>query len=281
MAAVTAGVSDPELIIQGSASPHTFSLRPSDARDIQDADIVFLVGDAFETSIAGSIDTLAGDAHVVRLADSEGLNRLALREGATFAAHEREESHGHEADAHDHHADEDGAFDMHIWLDPLNAGMMVRTIADALSTTDPDNAGAYTSNAEAVLGRLEALTEEIHADIAKVRDRPFIVFHDAYQYFEDRFGLSATGSASVSPDRPPGARRIAELREGVREFGVSCVLAEPQFDPRLAKLIVEGTSARLGVVDPLGATLDSGPDMYFELLRDMASAFTHCLGSPG
>ena len=272
VSAVMDGAGEPELIIQGANSPHTFSLRPSDARNIQDADVIFMVGDALETSLAGSIDTLGREARVVKLADTDGLMRLPLREGATFEDHDHD--HEAEGDEEDH---EDESFDMHIWLDPVNARTMVGAIAETLSAADPANGPAYESNAQAAYGRLDELIDRIDADVAAVRGRPFIVFHDAYHYFEDRFELGAAGSASVSPDRPPGARRITELRERVRDLGVVCVLAEPQFDPRLVNVIIEGTSAQSGTVDPLGASLDSGPDMYFMLLHDMAASFTDCL----
>ena len=278
VSAVMDGAGEPHLIMQGTASPHTFSLRPSDARVIQDAEVVFLIGEALETSLAGSIDTLGRNARVVELDEAQGLFLRSRRDGATFEAHDDEE-HRHQANedpgAHDH-----GSFDMHVWLDPINAQAMVRAIADALSTADPENAALYATNAEAVVGRLDQLTEQISADAAPARGRPFIVFHDAYRYFEDRFGIAAAGSASVSPDRPPGARRIRELRDKVGDLGVVCVLAEPQFDPRLANVIIEGTPARLGTVDPLGAALEAGPDMYFVLLQDMAASFTNCLAAP-
>ena len=274
-------VGEPALIIQGAASPHTFSLRPSEARNIQDAEVIFMVGDALETSLAGSIGTLGREALVVKLADTEGLIRLSPREGATFEDHDHDHDHEDDGDGDGgHEAHEGESFDMHIWLDPVNAQTMVRAIAETLSAADSANAPAYESNARAVSGRLDQLIGQLNADVAAVRDRPFIVFHDAYHYFEDRFGLSAAGSASVSPDRPPGARRITELRERVSDLGVVCVLAEPQFDARVANVIVEGTSARLGTVGPLGAVLDSGPDMYFALLGDMAASFTDCLAAP-
>ena len=274
VAAVMEGAGEPELIIQGATSPHTFSLRPSDARNIQNADVIFMIGDALETSLAGSIDTLGRDARVIRLADTEGLIRLPLREGATFEDHDHDHDHGEEGEHGEH---EEEAFDMHIWLDPVNARTMVRAIANTLSAADADNAATYAANAEAVTGRLDELLDQINVGVDPVRGRAFIVFHDAYHYFEDRFELIAAGSASVSPDRPPGARRITELRERVSDLGVVCVLAEPQFDPRLANVIIEGTSARLGTVDPLGAVLDSGPDMYFMLMQEMAASFTDCL----
>ena len=270
VAGVMVGAGAPELVIRGAASPHTFSLRPSDARNIQNAEVIFMIGDALETSLANSIETLGRSARVVRLADAEGLIRLPLRKGATFEAHD------HEGEDH-HEAHDEDSFDMHVWLDPFNARTMVRVIADTLATADADNAASYAANAEAMIARLDALVEQINAAVGELRGRPFIVFHDAYHYFEDRFGLIAAGAASVSPDRPPGARRIRELRALVSDLAVVCVLAEPQFDPRIASVVVEGTTARLGTVDPLGASVDSGPDMYFTLLHDMAASFTACL----
>ena len=270
VAAVMAGAGSPELIITGTTSPHAFSLRPSDARNIQDAQIIFMVGDALETSLAGSIETLGRDARVVRLFEIDGLVRLPLREGVTFEEHDHEGEGGYEAR-------EGESLDMHIWLDPVNARTMVRAIADTLSAADAVNAATYAANADAEIGRLETLLDRIDADVRSVRDRPFIVLHDAFHYFENRFGLIAAGAVWVSPDRPPGVRRITALRKLVIDLEVVCVLAEPQFESRLANVITEGTSARLGTVDPLGAALDSGPDLYFTLLNDMAASFRDCL----
>ncbi len=270
VAGVMVGTGEPKLIIRGATSPHTFSLRPSDARNIQNAEVIFMIGDALETSLAGSIDTLSRDASVVRLADTEGLIRLPLREGATF------ETRDHESE-HEHEAHEEDSFDMHVWLDPLNARTMVSAIAETLSAADADNAATYAANAETMIARLDTLVDQVNSEVGGLRDRPFIVFHEAYHYLEDRFGLIAAGAASVSPDRPPGARRISELRTKVSELGVVCVLAEPQFDPRIASVIIEGTSAQLGTVDPLGASLDSGRELYFTLLHDMAASFAACL----
>ena len=270
VAAVMAGAGSPELIITGTTSPHTFSLRPSDARNIQNAQIIFMVGDALETSLASSIETLGRDARVVRLLEIDGLIRLPLREGVTF------EGHDHEGEA-DHEVREGESLDMHVWLDPVNARTMVRAIADTLAAADAVNADTYAANAEGVVGRLDALLDRIDADVRSVRGRPFIVLHDAFHYFENRFGLIAAGAAWVSPDRPPGVRRITALRELVSDLKVVCVLTHPQFDSRLANVITEGTSVRLGTADPLGAALDSGPDLYFTLLNDMATSFRDCL----
>ncbi len=310
VSAVMAGVGEPHLIMRGATSPHDFSLRPSDAGRIQEAHVVFLVAESLETSLAGPIDTLAADAHVVELAEADGLVRRPLRAGATFEAHDHgghgddadqdrepghhedgdsgaveDEHHGDDHDEHeapasgDHEDDDHGSFDLHVWLDPHNAVAMTYAIAATLSTADPENMDAYGANAAAFAARLDDLTQRIATQTAAVRGQPFIVFHDAYRHFEDRFGLTAAGSAVVGADRSPGVRRIAELRGKVRELGVRCVLAEPQFDGRLIEVIVEGSDARTGLVDPLGATLESGPELYFTLPGDMATSFAECLSS--
>ena len=269
---VMAGVGEPHLIVRGSVSPHSFSLRPSDAEMLEQAEVVFLIGEAMETSIAGPIDTLADDARVVELSEADGLVRRPLREGGDFE----------EEVEHDHHVDPDHeheAFDMHVWLDPLNAQAMVRAIADTLSEVHPAGAETYTANAASLQQRLTDLTTEIAAELAPVQGEPFIVFHDGYRYFEDRFGVVAAGSAIVSADRSPGVRRIRELQEKVRDLGVRCVMTEPQFEARLVDVIVEGTTARTGSADPLGASIETGPELYFTLLRNLASSFKDCLAS--
>lgn len=276
---VMTGVGEPYLVVQGATSPHTFSLRPSDAKVLEEAHVIFLIDELIETSLASSIDTLARNAHVVVLSQAEGLVHRPLREGGDFEAHDHDSHEAHERhkdDEHGHH-EEHGTDDMHLWLDPVNAAAMVHMITEALSETDPSNAATYTANAQMLLGRLEALTEEISDDLAPVREKPFIVFHDAYRHFEDRFGLTAVGSVMVSADHSPGVRRVMELRDKIRRLGATCVFSEVQFESRLVDTIIEDTSARAGILDPLGATAADGPEAYFDLLRNMAVAFKDCL----
>lgn len=154
---------------------------------------------------------------------------------------------------------------------------MVHEIEETLAKADPDNAGRYRANAEALEKRLDALTTEVSATMEPVRGKTFVVFHDAYPYFENRFGVSAAGSITVSPEVAPGAARVAEIREKVRDIGVTCVFSEPQFEPKLVSVITEGTAAKSGVLDPLGATIDNGPELYFELIRTMANDMRECL----
>lgn len=274
VAAVMGDLGSPQLIVKGGASPHTYSLRPSDASALESADIVFWTGHGMELFLEDALDSLAADAAVLELADSPGIELLPIREGGAF------EPHADEADVHtadDGHDHDRGEMDMHFWLDPVNAGHMVAAIADALVAADPEHADTYKANAAAEAARLEALSAEIDALLAPVRDKPFIVFHDAYQYFERRFGLTLAGAITVTPDTLPGAQRISELRARIGETGAACVFAEPQFEPKLISVVTEGTNAKGGVLDPIGTELEDGPALYPQLIRNLATAMKTCL----
>ena len=290
VAAVMDGVGEPGLIVDGAASGHTFTMRPSNAAALQDASVVFWAGPGMENFLREPLETLAVSARKVALVDAPGLTKLEFREGGPFETHTHDDDHGdHDHDhAHDDHGDDHdhddhahGEYDMHFWLDPENAKVMVAAIAQALGEADPDNAARYRDNAEAYSGRLDELCAEIAAQLAPVAGRPAIVFHDAYQYFENRFGLDVVGSITVSPEVIPGAQRLSEIRERIAASGVACVFAEPQFEPKLISVVTEGTEARAGVLDPLGADLANGPELYIELLRNMSTSFSTCLSGEG
>lgn len=174
--------------------------------------------------------------------------------------------------------DENGEGDMHFWLDPENAKLMVTQIATSLAQADPANASTYQTNAEVQLVRLDELEAEIDAMLAPVKDKPFIVFHDAYQYFEARFGLNLAGSITVTPDTMPGAARIDELKTRLVELGAACVFAEPNFAPTIINAITEGSAARSGTLDPEGGALEAGIELYPNLLRGLATSLVDCLG---
>jgi zinc transport system substrate-binding protein len=304
VAAVMEGVAEPELLVQGAASPHSYSLRPSEAGALEDAALVFWVGKGMEVFLAKPLETLGGGAKIVELADAHDLVRLEFREGGPFEAHDHDDDHhgaheGHEdhdhgeaaRDDHDHddggdhdHARDEGHshddhdhVDAHFWLDPLNAKAFVHEIEEALAEVDPANADAYEANAKAVSAKLDALIAETQSALEPVRGKGFVVFHDAYHYYENRFGIEAAGSITVSPEALPGAQRISEIRAKVAELGATCVFAEPQFEPSLVSVVVEGTGARTGVLDPLGAPIDDGPELYFELIRGITTSLTTCL----
>ncbi|PHP67463.1 zinc ABC transporter substrate-binding protein [Zhengella mangrovi] len=280
VAAVMQGVGKPELLIEGAGSPHTYALKPSQARMLEGADLVFWVGPQLETFLEKPLKTIAREDASVSLFAAGGVVRLAFREGATF---EMETHDGHDEPGNDDHAagtdhgHGDEGFDPHVWLDPVNAKALVYEISQRLVQADPDNAATYEANAKKELERLDALTRDVQAMIEPVKDRPFIVFHDAYQYFENRFGLHAAGSVTISPDHVPGAERIAAIRHKISDLGATCVFSEPQFESRLIATVTEASATRVGILDPLGAGLAAGPDLYFGLIENMARSFADCL----
>ena len=451
---VMAGVSTPSVIIEGAGSPHTYSLKPSQAKQLQDAKLVFWMGDELETFLVGPVENIAKKATVVKLIDSHDLKKIKFREGGMFDDHGHDDHDDHsdhdghgehafewaglfdlkagsyrwsfakvdgnyadpamkmvilksadieaseemaekllessnsesrthddsisaakiayslnfdnsknvtdfnvkietdgkyafftehmpfefeanehffknesgidieplaqvpDADHHDHdhekhakkehdehdhekhddhddekHAKKDhdehdhekhddhghGEFDPHVWLDPVNAKAIVHEIEEALVKADPEHASTYKANAHKMMDQLDSLVAELSDQLEPVHGKGFIVFHDAYQYFEQRFDVSAIGSITVSPEVMPGAERVNELREKISDLSATCVFSEPQFEPKLVKTLVDGTGARTGVLDPLGATLVKGPDLYFQLLRNMASSLKKCL----
>ncbi|NBR01828.1 MAG: zinc ABC transporter substrate-binding protein, partial [Alphaproteobacteria bacterium] len=286
VAAVMQDVGAPDLIVEGAASPHTYSLKPSQARKLQDADLVFWIGHELEAFLEKPIDGIATGATAVSLLDSHGLTRITFREGGAFDDHghdhddhghdEKHDDHGHD-EKHDDHGhdekhDDHGHDEKHD-----NAKVLVHEIEEALSEADPDNAAAYAANADKVMGKLDSLVAEIDAELQPVKGRGYIVFHDAYQYFETRFGMTAVGSITVSPEVLPGAERVAELQEKVRHLNATCVFSEPQFEPKLVATVTENTDAGTGVLDPLGASVTDGPDLYFTLIRGMARSLKDCL----
>jgi len=303
VAAVMQGVGEPKLIVQGAGSEHSYNLKPSDAQAIEHAKVIFWAGPSMETFLNKPFDTLGEGAKVVALGEADGLTRLKFREGGPFEAHDhgdeghahekhREEGHDHGAevgshDSHDHaneaaekaeeHHHHHGEFDLHFWLDPQNGKVLVGDIARVLSENDPKNAAAYEKNAADYAEKLDALTKDIDSELQPVKDKPFIVFHDAYQYFENRFDVKAAGSITVSPEKAPGAGRIKDIHEKIKSLGAVCVFSEPQFEPKLVNTVIDGTEAKTGVLDPLGSELKDGPDLYPQLIRNLADSLKGCL----
>ncbi|KXO74100.1 zinc ABC transporter substrate-binding protein ZnuA [Brucella anthropi] len=305
VSAVMQGVGEPKLIVQGAGSEHVYSLKPSDAEAIEHAKVIFWAGPSMETFLDKPIDTLGDGAKVVALGEADGLTKLKFREGGPFEAHDHgHEGHDHGAEGHDHahndkkdaadadkghnHAAEasesghehhhgHGEYDLHFWLDPQNGKVLATDIARTLSESDPEHAAQYEKNAKDYGEKLDALTKDVASELEPVKDKPFIVFHDAYQYFENRFGVKAAGSITVSPEKAPGAARIKEIHEKIETLGATCVFSEPQFEPKLVKTVIDGTDAKTGVLDPLGAELKDGPDLYPQLIRNLADSLKDCL----
>lgn len=269
-ASVMDGVATPNLLLRATASAHTYSLRPSDARAIEQAAMVFWIGPGYEAFMAKAVRGLSRKTRVVTLSESPGVMLLPTREGGVWAEEEEEHEHAH--------GEAEGEQDMHLWLDPANAKAMAGAMATALADADPANAERYRANAQAVVDRLDALDAELRGRLAGVAHKPFIVFHDAYQYLERRYGLTAAGSITVTPDRTPGPRRLSELRRDITQRDARCVFREPQFTSALVATVASGTPARAGVLDPLGSSIPEGKDTYFVLMRQLADGLVGCLG---
>ncbi len=273
VAGVMGDTGAPRLLLGGAASPHTYQMRPSEARALSDADLIVWIGEAMETFLERPIENLGSEAEVVTLHEASGLRLLPNREGGLWEDHESEVH----VDEHDDHGHDHGEYNMHVWLDPGNARRMAGVVADALARVDPDRAETYRGNAEAVRSRIAGLESSLRKRLAPVRRHAFIVFHDAYQYFEFAFGLAGRGAVALDPARPPGAKRLAELRAALDEHDIRCIFTEPQFEPDLVSVVAEGTGIRTAVLDPLGVDFEPGPDAWFEIMRGVGDAIADCL----
>ncbi|GED23844.1 zinc ABC transporter substrate-binding protein [Halomonas halmophila] len=287
---VMGDLGSPELVIQPGASPHGYSMRPSEASALERADVVFWVGEALAPWLGESIDSLAADADSVPLLDVEGTRTLDFRRGATFEAHdhghaheghdhEHDHAHAHAHEGHDHaaHGHSHDGTDPHAWLDPANARVWLDAIAESLAKADPEHAETYQENARLGKAELDELIADLQARLEGTHDTRFIVFHDAYQYFEQRFDLSAAGAISLGDASDPSPARIDELRNTVTELGVDCVFSEPQFTPQLVDNVFGPTGVNTSIViDPLGADLTPGESLYPRLLQQLAEGVADC-----
>jgi zinc transport system substrate-binding protein len=270
------GVSKPGLIVDGYASPHGFSMKPSHAKMLQEADLIFWVGEDLESFLEKPLKSIAKKAEKIELMEIKGLNKLKFRERNIFDSHD---DHGHDdehkEDGHDdHEGHAHGEYDPHIWLDPLNAKVILKEMAEHLIEKDQKNASVYKSNLKKALKDLDKLTKTVKSDLNK--DFKSIVFHDAYQYFEKRFDVNVLGAFTVNTDVMPGAEQLAEIREIIEHDKVSCVFSEPQFNPDIINAVAKDMNISTGVLDPLGATLDPGKNLYFDLISNMSKSFKGC-----
>ena len=313
------GIGKPDLIVDGYASPHGFALKPSHAKMLQEADIVFWVGEDLENFLEKPLGSIAKKAEKIELLEIKGLTKLKFRERNIFDEHDdhghddhakkeddhddhdhdkeghkedehddhdhdkeghKEDEHdkeGHKEDDHDDHGHEGhahGEYDPHIWLDPMNAKVILSEMAEHLIENDQKNEAKYKANLKKAHKDLDKLTKKVKSELNK--DFKSIVFHDAYQYFEKRFGINILGAFTVNTDVMPGAEQLAEIREVIEHDKVSCIFSEPQFNPDIIKAVAKDTNVATGVIDPLGATLDPGKDLYFDLIGNMSKSFKGC-----
>jgi len=274
-ARVMQGVGAPASILPPGATPHGYSMRPSEAARLEAADIVFWVGEGLTPWLEDAIGSLAADAVSVELMEAPGVALLEFgEEGHADHDDDHKDEHAHkEEDGHEHHGD----MDPHIWLDPANGKAMLAEMAARLAEIDPANADAYKANAAAGAAELDALAARVEAIVAPVRGKAFFTAHDAYHYFEHRFEIESEGSVALSDAAPPGPARLHDIRSEMREHGALCVFIEPQLDPKLAKTAAEGTGARIAALDPLGADLEPGPGLYPTLIEGLATSLADCL----
>ncbi|MET4807147.1 zinc ABC transporter substrate-binding protein [Limibacillus sp. MBR-115] len=278
VAAVMEGVGEPYLLVRGGGSPHSFNLHPSDARALEGADLLIWVGRNLEQFLEGPLEALPHSATVVSLAASDGIGLLAYREHAEAHDAHNLGSQGSESapEGHDHHNEDD--YDPHLWLDLDNARAIVSLAATLLSQHDPSNESLYAINAQKTLVRLDALERSMEGRLAPVKDKGYLVFHDGFQYLQRAFDLNEVGVVILSPDRQPGARRVREVRELLKASGAGCIFVEPQFKPEIVSIIIEGLQVKVAEIDPLGADLEDGPELYFTLMERNAAALAKCLG---
>ena len=291
------GVAKPDLIVDGYASPHGFAMKPSHAKMLQNADLIFWVGEDVENFLEKPLGSIAKKAEKIELMQIKGLQVLKFRERNIFDDHD---DHGHDdhdkKEDHDSHAEKEdhddhddhskkedhddheghaqGEFDPHIWLDPINAKVILNEMVKHLIENDPKNEAKYKSNLDEALKDIDKLTIDVMTELSNSVSS--IVFHDAYQYFEKRFNVNILGAFTVNTDVMPGAEQLAEIREIIEHDKVACVFSEPQFNPDIIKAVAKDMNIKTGVIDPLGATLNPGKDLYFSLIKNMSASFKGC-----
>ena len=284
------GVGEPSLIIEGSTSPHSFVLKPSHAKMIEQADIIFWIGEDLETFMEKPLESIAKNAKKISFIELASIEKLKFREENIFD-HDDHDNHGHGEDkdhddhghgekkdhddhGHGHEGHHHGEFDAHIWLDPANAKEMLHEIAHELADLDPDNASKYESNADQAIKSIDKMIKDIDTNINK--DAKFIVFHDAYQYFETRFGVMTAGALTLNTDVLPGAKQISEIQEIITERNIKCIFSEPQFNPKIIETIAKDAGIKTGVLDPLGSIFDANKMQYFKLINDLENKLKDC-----
>ena len=280
VASVMNGVGVPSLIIPPGSSPHDHQLRPSEAKAMQDANIVFWMGEELTPWMENAVKTLSSDASATTFLENDKTSLLEFREVALFEAHDHEdEQHDDEHDEHDdeeHDEQGHGSHDPHAWLSPNNAKAWLDVIAAQLSSYDTENAGVYFTNAASAKSEIEMMIAEINLALDPIRGGKFIVFHDAYQYFENDFEFQASGAISIGDASDPSPARIAKIQKRIRDEEINCVLAEPQFKTNLVQTVMEGSQANTNVIDPLGAGLKPGILLYNQLIKNMAQSLADC-----
>ena len=273
VAGVLGNTEEASLLVDANISPHGFNLKPSQLQSMQKADIIFYIDDSFETFLHRAFEVLPDNVDKISVARESGITLLTYRNDETSDMVDDE----HHDEEHHHHHHTDGAYDMHIWLDPANAIKIVALIADKLIARYPANQATYQANASTLVAKLNRLDAKLKTYLYPIKDQAFITFHDAYQYFERAYGLNYAGAISLGDNMPLSPSRILAIHEKLRHAGATCIFKEPQFPDRIIETIGEDFDVKIGVLDPLGAEFTNGADLYFELLNNMAQNLRQCL----
>ena len=274
VSAIMQGVSEPLLLLNGNNSPHSFALRPSSAENLQQADLVFWAGETLEGFLTKPLQSLASSAKLVTMQETAGLRLWPLRSGIAWQKHEADSTN--DPNVENETASTYGT-DPHIWLDPYNAKIISSKIVEILTAMDPQNAQSYRINGEKYGLRLELLDSRLKSEMTKIAKTPYMVFHDAYQYFEKRYQLNAVGSVTLHIGYGSSVRRLMEVRKSIQKEKIRCIFSEPQFSPKLLQTVTAGTNVKIGILDPLGAGLEPGTELYFTLLNNLSHALSNCL----
>ncbi len=254
-------VAKPILLVPPGASPHNYALKPSQVSDLNSADLVIWVGESLETFLIKTISQLPKNTQTLTLLTTPGLDPLHFR-----TDHDHTHDHAHIG------------FDPHIWLDPIRTQILVTAMAQALSNIDAEHKNIYQANAQTINQQLSQLDQQLSTDLMAIQTKPFIVFHDAYQYLEKRYKLNAVGAITLNPEIMPSAQHISEIQKLIKQKNVVCIFSEPQFKPAIVDMIAKGTGVREGVLNPEG-TLGDGFSGYSHLLTSLSIALQTCLNA--
>ena len=296
-------------IIPSEQSPHDFKLKPSDVKVLQNGNIIFYVSNHLESSITKVFKNLPKNIKLINLMEESGVNHLAIRDNDAWERHDHHghddhddhdkhgkkhddhddhdkhgkkhddhddhDKHGKKHDDHDDHEKED---DVHVWLSPDNAIKIVQKVNKVLSLYFPENSKIYNDNTTKFIDKIKNLKMELVRELSPIKNKPYIVFHDAYQYFEKTFELNAVGSVALEGDIASSPKQISLIKDKIVKSKALCVFQEPQFDSKLVKIVVEGTDAKIGTLDPLGVNISENKDFYLQLITNMAKSLKECLG---
>ena len=268
--AVSDGVTNTDILLPDGASPHTYSLKPSDLAKIKTAELIIWVGEDLETFMPTVLKSIDKNKQI-ELMDIPTIKSL-LRTSTNN--HDQQETHSHNNDSdHDHH----GEYDEHIWLSPKIAKEIAQAVHDKLITIYPDKKDIIDENLNEFTVKLAETEQNIAKKLINVQNSGYFVFHDAYGYFESQFGLKNLGSFTINPAVQPGVQTVYAIKRELKEHQAVCIFREPQFSPAVIEKIVNGTDVRIGELNPLGTDITLSKNAYSQFLLKLTQQLLDCL----